>query len=182
MRFATPGLHAPAELERLRRVGKTAGYRRIKSVEPVGEREVCCIEVAADDHLFLAGEAGVLTHNCNVPARHSNAAISEAEWHAARTGLQIPYNAHVGLGVDVAWKHDTFAIVPLWRTVKEIADDDLVFHVLGEAEILVPPRDGSTLHPNDVKIALDHMFDVFQVDEIVIDLERAEDIAALAVR
>jgi hypothetical protein len=115
---------------------------------------------------------------CNVPARHSNASISEAEWHLAKTEKLIPMNAHVDLGVDVAWKHDTFAIVPEWRTTKVIDDRELVFHVLGSPEILTPPRDGSTLHPTDVKLAFEVFFDQFVVDTVVIDLQRAEDVAA----
>ena len=36
---------------------------RIAAVEPVGERDVQCIEVDAPDHLYLCGEYGVPTHN-----------------------------------------------------------------------------------------------------------------------
>jgi hypothetical protein len=36
---------------------------RVVSVEPVGERDVQCIQVDAPDHLYLCGESGIPTHN-----------------------------------------------------------------------------------------------------------------------
>jgi phage terminase large subunit-like protein len=107
---------------------------------------------------------------CNIPARSTRAAVSEAEWEAALTDDQIPAGAHIDLGVDVAWKHDTFAIVPLYRAAS--------YHLLGDCEILVPPRDGSTLHPDEVKAAFRSFLERYEVEAVIIDLPRAEDIAA----
>lgn len=36
---------------------------RIISIKPVGERDVQCIQVDADDHLYLCGREGIPTHN-----------------------------------------------------------------------------------------------------------------------
>lgn len=36
---------------------------RVTSVQPVGERQVQCIQVDAPDHLYLCGERGIPTHN-----------------------------------------------------------------------------------------------------------------------
>jgi hypothetical protein len=69
---------------------------------------------------------------CNLPTRSERAAIQESEWYDARLGdkekraLAATYGARVGggawipagepvwLGLDVAWKWDTTAAVPLW--------------------------------------------------------------------
>lgn len=107
---------------------------------------------------------------CNWPARVESAAVADLEWDGADIGGDIPYGAHVGLGVDVAWTNDTFAIEPLERRG--------LVHLLGAPAILVPPRDGSTLHPDEVKIAFERMFSRYVVDVVVIDMGRAEDIAA----
>lgn len=106
---------------------------------------------------------------CNIAARAAESAVSDAEWDGAEEDA-IPVGAEIDIGVDVAWKHDTFAIVPLHRT------DD--FHLLGDPEILVPPRDGSTLHPDEVKAAFERLLTDYQVETAVMDLQRAEDIAA----
>src|SRR5690606_21600723 len=73
---------------------------------------------------------------CNVPTRSENAAITEAEWEAARTTERIPAGVPIWLGLDVAWKWDTTAAVPLLFRSKED-------RLLGPATILTPPRDGS---------------------------------------
>jgi phage terminase large subunit-like protein len=106
---------------------------------------------------------------CNISARSASAAIAAPEWDDALVS-EIPLGSHVDLGIDVAWKHDTFAIEPFWR--------DGATGVLGAPQVLVPPRDGSTLHPDEVKIALGELLDLFVVETAVIDLQRAEDVAA----
>jgi phage terminase large subunit-like protein len=70
----------------------------------------------------------------------------------------------------VAWKHDTFAIQPLLVTDE--------YRLLGTPTVLTPPRDGSMLDPEDVKAALDEFFDNFVINTVVMDDERAKDIAA----
>jgi hypothetical protein len=52
---------------------------------------------------------------CNRPTRDENAAITEAEWaKAPRRPEPIPAGEPIWLGLDVAWKWDTTAAVPLW--------------------------------------------------------------------
>lgn len=138
---------------------------------PVGKGLVRCIGVDAEDHLFLAGEAMVPTHNCNIPSRTVNAAITEKEWEDANAHMKIPAGEHIEVGCDVAWKHDTFAIVPMWT-----GHDD--FRLLGDSIILEPPRDGSSMHPDEVKAAFEALNQRNPIDTVVIDMERAEDIAA----
>ncbi len=84
---------------------------------------------------------------CNLPTRSENAAIQEAEWHAAISDEQIPPGVPIWVGLDLAWKWDTTAVVPLYFK-------DSHFRLLGPATVLVPPRDGSSLDPNKVEKAL----------------------------
>ena len=107
---------------------------------------------------------------CNLPTRSSNSAVTEAEWDNAEFPLGIPEGVHIDLGVDVAWKHDTFAIVPEW------CDGDI--RLIGDPEILVPPRNGDTLNVEEVKTAFRVYLDNYMVDTAVMDMGRAEDIAA----
>jgi hypothetical protein len=108
---------------------------------------------------------------CNLPTRSGNAAIAEAEWFAARdVDERIPAGEPVGLGLDVAWKWDTTALVPLWRATTE-------FHLLGEAIVLEPPRDGTSLDPNLVERALIELHERNPIATVVMDMSRAEQLA-----
>ena len=83
---------------------------------------------------------------CNRPTRGEDSAITEAEWAKARTTDEIPAGEPVWLGLDVAWKWDTTAAVPLWWRDSE-------YRLFGPAEVLVPPRDGTSLDPHLVESA-----------------------------
>lgn len=106
---------------------------------------------------------------CNRPTRSSQSAITDKEWDEAETDADPPQGAPVILGLDVAWKIDTTAGVPLWN--------DGGTRVLLDPFILVPPRDGSQLHPDEIKHALLEMQHDWRLDLIVMDMHRAEDIA-----
>jgi phage terminase large subunit-like protein len=108
---------------------------------------------------------------CNRPMRSSETAITDAEWDAAQVDDQIPEGAPIGLGVDIAWKWDCTALVPLWLR-------DAEYRLLGAATILEPPRDGTTLDPQEVKAALDRINEHNPIELIVMDMHRGEDIAA----
>jgi len=56
-------LPVPRKAERIK--GTRRKWVRIDSIEPVESVPVRCIEVDAPDHLFQAGEAGHVTHNCH---------------------------------------------------------------------------------------------------------------------
>jgi phage terminase large subunit-like protein len=106
---------------------------------------------------------------CNIPARSSLTAVTEAEWEAAYVDDRIEEGDYIDLGVDIAWKHDTTAIVPL------LCSDE--HRLLGEPIVLTPPRDGSMLDPEDVKIALSHFCDRYEVNTVVMDMHHGADIA-----
>jgi phage terminase large subunit-like protein len=106
---------------------------------------------------------------CNLPTRSSSAAIQEAEWYGALSDERIEDGEQVWLGADFGFRHDTTAIVPLWWR-----DDS--FRLLGDTTILVPPEKRS-LDVNLVKRAFLDYAARYRVDVIVLDINRAEDIA-----
>jgi phage terminase large subunit-like protein len=106
---------------------------------------------------------------CNRPTRSTESAITDKEWDDAQTDEEIPAGASIDVGLDIAFKWDTTAAVPLWKGPK--------FRLLGEAKILKPPRDGSSMHPDVIKDAMLSLADDFRVDTVVMDMERAADIA-----
>jgi phage terminase large subunit-like protein len=109
--------------------------------------------------------------SCNIATRSEMAAIMESEWADAATDEQIPEGAEVWLGLDVAWKWDTTALVPLyWR--------DAEYRLLGPATILVPPRDGTSLDPALVEAAVLQFREAYQVTTVVMDTSRAEQLAS----
>lgn len=107
---------------------------------------------------------------CNRPARSTHAAISDKEWDEAYFAGEIPEGEDVTVGIDVAWKIDTTAIVPLWAGPK--------FRLLGDPHILTPPRDGTSLHPDEIKSAIFDLTERYRVTGIAMDTSKAEDIAA----
>jgi phage terminase large subunit-like protein len=108
---------------------------------------------------------------CNQAARSDQSAINAAEWSALGTDDSIPEGVPVWLGVDFGWKHDTTAIVPLW-----VKDDE--HRMFGVPTILTPPRDGSFLEPEVVKAAFRTIQTRNPITEVVMDPDRAAEIAA----
>jgi phage terminase large subunit-like protein len=108
---------------------------------------------------------------CNQAVRGEESAISASEWAALSTDDRIPDGATVWLGVDFGWKHDTTAIVPVM-----VGDDE--YRLFGVPEVIVPPRNGQSTEPETVKAAFRRMFDRYTVEEVVMDPDRAVEIAA----
>ena len=109
--------------------------------------------------------------SCNLATRNDLAAIMESEWADALADELIPAGLPIWAGLDVAWKWDTTAVVPLWWR-----DDE--FRQLGEAEILVPPRDGTSLDPSLVEKALLEVHDRNPLETVVMDTSKAEQLAS----
>ena len=122
----------------------------------------------------LAAPGMTLTHwrrlTCNLATRSDAAAITEAEWLRARTRREIPAGVPIWLGLDVAWKWDTTALTPLYG----VNDETL----LGPALVLTPPRDGSMLDPHRVEKALTDVHARNPLHTVVMDVSRAEQLAA----
>lgn len=107
---------------------------------------------------------------CNLPTRGDRAAVQEREWDAAAAKEAIPEGEPVWLGLDVAWKWDTTALVSLWMPRDE-------YRQFGEAEILVPPRDGTALDPALIEQAVLRIHARNPIHTVVMDTTRAEQLA-----
>jgi phage terminase large subunit-like protein len=84
---------------------------------------------------------------CNLATRSNNAAIQEMEWHNAATSEPLPQLDEWYAGLDIGWRWDTTAWVPLgW-----VSDDHRRF---APATVIEPPRDGSSLSPDVLKKAI----------------------------
>jgi hypothetical protein len=73
---------------------------------------------------------------CNRPTRSVQTAISDKEWDDSEVAGEFPLGVAGDAGLDVAFKWDTTALVPLWVGPK--------YRLLGPARIVTPPRDGSS--------------------------------------
>ena len=110
---------------------------------------------------------------CNLPTRSNDAAIQEAEWFGAKVDEDIPEGEPVAVGLDVAWKWDTTAAVPLW-----IRDPE--YRLFGPARVLVPPRDGTSLDPRTVEQALIEIHQRNPIHTLVMDTSKAEQLGMWA--
>lgn len=99
---------------------------------------------------------------CNQAMRDRDSAIDEREWAAAATDEMIPVAVPIGVGIDLGWKHDTTAMVPLWMASRE-------HRLFGQPKILTPPRDGSSLTPEEVKQAYREIAEINPVEIVVMD-------------
>jgi phage terminase large subunit-like protein len=82
---------------------------------------------------------------CGVPMRDTSSAISDAEWDELGRE-EISDGTIVDVGADFGWKFDTTAITPLWMP-------EPTRRVLGRPEIIVPPMDGTSTEPSEVREA-----------------------------
>lgn len=124
----------------------------------------------AEDYALISDLADWKRLKCNRPTRSVQTAVTDKEWDDAEVEEEIPAGVEIDVGLDVAWKWDTTAGVPLWKGPK--------YRLLGAPKILVPPRDGSSLHPDAIKEAMLELAHGYQIGTVVMDLSKAEDIAA----
>lgn len=108
---------------------------------------------------------------CNLPQRGNDAAIQEVEWESAQVEDEIPEGEPIWVGLDVAWKWDTTAIVPFWMR-------DAEYRLMGPARVLVPPRDGTTLDPAVVERAFYELHARNPIHTVVMDMSQAEQLSA----
>lgn len=99
---------------------------------------------------------------CGVWVGHALQAIDPLRWaQLGRPGLTIPAGASISLGIDLAWRVDSTAIVPLW--MKSASD-----RRFGAPAIIHPPRDGS-IDEDQVLAAIQAYTDTWNVERIVFD-------------
>lgn len=105
---------------------------------------------------------------CNIPSRSEKAAVSELDWDRAYTDERIPEKQPVIVGADFAFVMDTTAIVPLW--IKGPHE-----RIVDRVEILVPPRDGSMLDPQEVRNAFHKIHERNPILAVIMDKAKAQD-------
>ena len=99
---------------------------------------------------------------CGIWEKGEKTAISPVEWASARVEDAIPDGETVTLGIDLGWKWDTTAVVPLWRTPEERWR-------FGAPVILTPPRDGTSLPVSGVFAAVEGFRERYRVERVVLD-------------
>lgn len=101
---------------------------------------------------------------CGVWQSGEHGAIAAKEWQACAGKAQIPDGAEgVHIGVDLGWKWDTTAIVPVWA--------DKGKRIVGRAEIVVPPRDGTATEVGRIQEPLEEMAERWPEATVVVDPE-----------
>jgi len=99
---------------------------------------------------------------CGVWVGGQHQAVDPLRWAMlGRPGLTIPAGVAISLGIDLGWRVDSTAIVPLWMR----AGDDRRF---GIPTILHPPREGS-VQEDDILAAIAEFAAVWKVERIVFD-------------
>ena len=145
----------------------TEDMAKVKQANPLKAVTKADLRAAYDSPTLNLGDWKRL--KCNRPTRSTETAITDKEWDQAQVeGAEVPKTVAVDIGFDVGWKWDTTAITPLWIGPK--------YQLLDEAIVIEPPRDNSTLHPDVIKAEFQAL--PWQVDFVVMDTSRAEDIAA----
>ncbi len=103
---------------------------------------------------------------CGVWVFGEQGAISEREWRACEDlNARIPEHARdVVIGIDLGWRWDTTAIVPVW-----LDENDLM--IVDQVKIIVPPRDGSATPYSMIWAVLEDLADQFDHPTFVLDPE-----------
>lgn len=144
----------------------------VKAANPLSTITIADLRAKKESPTLDRGEDWIRM-TCNIPSRSSKSAITDKEWDEAQVPIAEWERAKGeprDAGLDVAWKWDTTALVPLWKGPK--------YRIWGPAKILEPPRDGSTLHPDEVKNAFYELLEEGPLGAIAMDLSKAEDIAS----
>jgi phage terminase large subunit-like protein len=104
---------------------------------------------------------------CGVWMAGEDSAITEKEWRAcADPNCEIPADATgVYVGIDLGWKWDTTAIVPVWRP------DNSDVAIVGKSVIVVPPRDGSATAFEDIWEPIEEIAKRYGEVQFVLDPE-----------
>lgn len=86
---------------------------------------------------------------CGVWVAGEESAISEKEWRGcAVTGTEIPDGSEgVFVGIDLGWKHDYTALVPIRRGDDEVVD-------IHPPTVLVPPGGGEAIDSEEIWAAI----------------------------
>lgn len=101
---------------------------------------------------------------CNQPVRNAASAISESEWLDARcdpADEPVEGEAMACLTLDVGWKWDTTALVPLFDRAGGV--------LIGAPVVIEPPRDGTSTSPDTIKHAAVELHETHPYELVVMD-------------
>ena len=104
---------------------------------------------------------------CNMATRTTTPAVTEKEWREAVDPDGWPLNVECVAGLDVGWRYDSTALVPLVQASEQ--------RLLGPATILVPPVDGQ-LELGDVTNAIRELHERNPIRLLVMDISDARDV------
>ena len=100
---------------------------------------------------------------CGVWLQGEGAAVSPGEWDAlVEPGIEIPKGSPVWIGMDLGWKVDCTALVPLWWESEER-------RVTSNAIVLEPEGDGTPLDDRLIVDSLLELCERFNVLGVVYD-------------
>jgi phage terminase large subunit-like protein len=109
---------------------------------------------------------------CGVWLQGEDTAIGPVEWAACATDDSPPDGLTWRLGLDVGWKEDTTAIVPL-----ALADDGAVW--IADPVVLVPPAQrGVALRKREVLDAVARLAEEYAASVVVLDPENDGEVVA----
>jgi phage terminase large subunit-like protein len=108
---------------------------------------------------------------CGVASRTEDPAIAPEEWSGLPRTI-LPAGVRVWAGADLGWKWDTSAVAPLWLPDPEDLDEldeGIQRRVFGKPEIVVPPRNGTSTPPGQVRAAFKRVHRRNPIHTVVID-------------
>lgn len=142
----------------------------MKAVKAANPLSTITAKTLREDYESLTMDLGEWKRlKCNRPTRSAQTAITDKEWDDAQIADEVPEGVPVLAGLDVGWKWDTTALQPLWMGPTR---------VLMAPQVLTPPRDSSSMHPDEIKHAFFEVQERNPIETLVMDVHRAEDIAA----
>jgi hypothetical protein len=151
-------------------VAKDEDCSDMNAVKAANPLSTITVETLGQDYALVSNLGDWKRLKCNRPTRAVETAISDKEFDDFEVDDEIPANGEADVALDVAWKWDTTGMCALWRGPN--------YRLLDRHRILTPPRDGSSMHPDQLKAALFEIVEGIQVRSVVMDMHRAEDIAA----
>jgi phage terminase large subunit-like protein len=139
----------------------------VKAANPLSTVTIESLREKHDDPTTNEGHWRRFT--CGQAVRSEFAAIDEREWHGAEGAWPVEPGQAIWVGLDPAWKVDTFAVVPYFEADRE-------HRYLGAAKTFVPTPE-RPVRPAEVKRYLAALHERTPIEVAVLDTNFAADIA-----
>jgi phage terminase large subunit-like protein len=144
--------------------------RVVKAANPASWQTVGLLQERRDDPSTTPWQWARFA--CGVWLQGEDTAIGPVEWAACATDDSPPDGLTWRLGLDVGWKEDTTAIVPL-----ALADDGAVW--IADPVVLVPPAQrGVALRKREVLDAVARLAEEYEASVVVLDPENDGEVVA----